>query len=259
MHRHHHRNYSHRRAPHLGFGLAVVAAGALLLLRELHLLPDHVNVGDVWPVFVIGFGLSRLGRGRGFWGNAMAASIATLGGGMLLETLHVIDPGVIRLWPLIIIFAGLGIMTKAMRRRGACDVSQGSEGWGGHHRHDPQGSVDVDPADVLHRDVTLGGAQIKMDSQQFKGGHLSTIMGGIEVDLRRANLAEDETVLHVSSILGGIDLRVPEGWRIIDQVSPILGGVDDGTHAPVVGAGEPAAKRLILRGSVILGGVSIRN
>jgi hypothetical protein len=55
-------------------------------------------------------------------------------------------------------------------------------------------------------------------------------------------------------MMGGIELRIPESWSLDLQVSAILGGVDDKTTAPV-----EAGKRLVLRGSIVMGGIEISN
>jgi hypothetical protein len=47
---------------------------------------------------------------------------------------------------------------------------------------------------------------------------------------------------------------VPEDWQVVNEVSPIMGGVEDRTRWNGEGS-----TRLIVRGMVIMGGVEIRN
>ena len=84
--------------------------------------------------------------------------------------------------------------------------------------------------------------------------HAVAVMGGCEINLANAKI-ESEAVIEVLAFWGGIEIHVPRGWRIENQVLAILGGVVDKTdgNAP---AGAPT---LIIRGSAIMGGVEIRH
>ena len=77
-------------------------------------------------------------------------------------------------------------------------------------------------------------------------------LGGIAVDLREAELAPDAH-LDVRSVLGGIAIRVPPGWRVESDVKALGGGV-------AVDATEPEADdapTLRLDGFSVLGGVAV--
>ena len=45
---------------------------------------------------------------------------------------------------------------------------------------------------------------------EFKGGTVQAIFGGIELDLRKTHLPEGETMLHIEAIFGGVELFVPD-------------------------------------------------
>jgi hypothetical protein len=53
---------------------------------------------------------------------------------------------------------------------------------------------------------------------------------------------------------GGIELKVPETWTVINKVTPFMGGVDDKTHQPAT-----SEHRLTIRGLVVMGGIEIKN
>jgi hypothetical protein len=69
----------------------------------------------------------------------------------------------------------------------------------------------------------LDGVELKSRAQAFRGGSMFTWLGGIAVDLREAQLAPGAH-LDVRSILGGIAIRVPPGWRVESDVKAIGGG-----------------------------------
>jgi hypothetical protein len=65
----------------------------------------------------------------------------------------------------------------------------------------------------------------------------------------------DVAVIEVSAVFGGVELRVPSDWIVESEVGVFLGGVDNRARAPEV----EGAKRLIVRGGVVFGGLDIRN
>jgi len=114
---------------------------------------------------------------------------------------------------------------------------------------------------------------------RFRGGDMTTVMGGCTLDLRPALLARgEEATLEVFALMGGLTLRVPEGWTVDVRAVPILGGVRDqragfggrrqlkdgeveANDAPAAqgGPAEGAAPRLVLRGFIMMGGLIIRS
>jgi hypothetical protein len=82
---------------------------------------------------------------------------------------------------------------------------------------------------------------------------LTAILGGFEVDLRNASI-QGEAVMDVMAVMGGVQLRVPDDWIVIIEGFPILGGYDDKTRPP-----KDSVKRLVIRGTVIMGGVEVKN
>lgn len=81
-----------------------------------------------------------------------------------------------------------------------------------------------------------------------------TFLGGIDLDLREAEIEAAESQLTLYTILGGADIKVPEGVDVEVGGFSFLGGKD-------VRAGKgplaPGAPRLVVRAYTVLGGVSI--
>ena len=95
-----------------------------------------------------------------------------------------------------------------------------------------------------------------IESPSFRGGKATAIMGGMELDLRGAGLAEGAAELELSVIMGGIVIRVPRTWRLEIDAHPLLGGVEDKhTFEP----GQPSVGTLRIRASAILGGIEIKD
>ncbi|WP_435111056.1 DUF1707 SHOCT-like domain-containing protein [Nocardiopsis synnemataformans] len=85
--------------------------------------------------------------------------------------------------------------------------------------------------------------------------NVSVLCGGVELDLREAVLSQHEVTIQVAVIMGGVDITVPHGVRVINNTSAILGGADmHGTDQVT----DPNAPVVRLTGTCMLGGVDIK-
>jgi len=107
---------------------------------------------------------------------------------------------------------------------------------------------------VLSAMAILSGVNRGNNWPAFRGGDLTAVMGGCEIDLRQAAINGDATI-DVFAVWGGIEIRVPENWTVAFHVTPILGGVEDKTR-PSLGS---TAHRLTIRGVVVMGAVEVKN
>jgi uncharacterized protein DUF1707 len=81
-----------------------------------------------------------------------------------------------------------------------------------------------------------------------------TFLGGVDLDLREAEIESSESRLTLYTILGGADIKVPEGVDLEVGGFSFLGGKDvRGGSRPV----PPGAPKLTVRAFTILGGVSV--
>jgi hypothetical protein len=80
-------------------------------------------------------------------------------------------------------------------------------------------------------------------------------MGGHDLDLRPARIASGPAVIDLFVWWGGVDIRVPQDWKVSCEALPIMAGIEDQTRPP---AGE-AKGHLILKGLVVMGGVEVKN
>jgi predicted membrane protein len=233
-HRHHHRG--HGIIP----GLVLIAWGVLLLLRERGVVDPALRAIDFWPLVIVGLGLS-IAVGRRRLGSVLVGlAVMLLGAGMLAQRLGYAI-GVARLWPALLIAAGIGVIWNGLTRR----------------RRGPWVANEQVSADELQRSVTMGGLALVVDSQRFRGGALSVTMGEIKVDLRRAAIEGEEAALDLSLTMGGVELYVPSNWLVVNDVSPFMGAVEDKTEPRPDAAG--VQRRLVLRGKITMGAVTITN
>jgi hypothetical protein len=278
-----------RHLPGLWPGLILVSLGGGLLLREFGYLPPHVRVIDFWPLFVVVLGVSSLLRARGFFGALFALAFLAMGGLLLAGNLGLIAFQAARLWPGLLVLLGLAFVIGGARRGGwyapPPDVPPDGTydpGGGDDRGGDLQGSAESENStghdvgwteprprfqrerrggralddDRLSKQFTFSGAQVRVESQNFKGGALGVTAGGVELDFRNARLAPEGATLDVRVVMGGVDIRVPDTWQVYCEVTPLFGGADDETRST---QGVSDAPRLRVVGTVTLGGVNIRN
>jgi hypothetical protein len=219
----------------LVFGLIVLALGLLWTLDNLGIV-DSAPILHWWPALLLVAGLARL-TGFGARQQMVSGAVLSIAGLLLLgDALHVLHVRIWELWPIAMIVIGTGLVVRSLRPA----IRPGSS---------------EDPQAELHLFTMMGGIVQKNISQQFRGGDLSAVMGGVQIDLRAAAPAGPEVPLDVFAWWGGIDLTIPPDWRVITQVTPIMGGYDDRTK-PM--SGQPRTT-LVIRGLVIMGGVEIKN
>jgi Cell wall-active antibiotics response 4TMS YvqF len=107
-------------------------------------------------------------------------------------------------------------------------------------------------SDELALVAIFDGIDLANRSTSFRGGSLLTWFGGIQLDLRQAQLAAG-AYLRAHALWGGIAIQVPPEWNVESRARGIAGGVavdparSEGPEAPV----------LVVDGFALLGGIAI--
>ncbi len=234
-------------------GLAVIAFGMLYLLDNLYII-DRRQVTHYWPVLVVIFGLVKVADADSRHERMVFGLIAAAG---VVLTLNRLGYGYLfnarTLWPVLVILLGIGVVHKALRKR---DMPRGvplkDDAYPAAGATARPG-VAPDSDGVVDITAILGGFQRRISTPDFRGGDISALMGGCELDLRESSIVGDAE-LNVFAVMGGITIRCPPDWTIILKGVPVLGGFEEKT-AP---APDPG-KRLTIRGYAIMGGVEVRN
>lgn len=197
-------------------------AGILVLLLGLILLSNNLGFTDVrigyllriyWPVVLIAWGLNILvfffkdltqeseGRGGAFRGQLTSGlliliiGLLYLGGNLGLYKVNF--SFFWRLfWPVILILFGITLLKSRA-------VESGRSQWS-----------------------FMGGIDIGKNPFNLKGGNYVAFLGGIDLDLTKANISEGETVLDLTAVMGGIDVKVPKDLNISCEGTAFLGGIE---------------------------------
>ena len=222
-------------------GLLVVAFGVLFLLDNLNIIYLR-HVIFFWPLAFIASGLVALFSDGPRSGRITGIVLVAIGVTMSMNRLGYDFIGWHTIWPLAMIALGALILYRTL---GGGRVVQ--------LRTDRYTKDDARSDDVIDITAILGGFERRVSSPAFRGGEITAIMGGCELDLREAGLA-NEAVINVFAIWGGITIKVPPDCTVILQGTPVMGGFTEKTARP-----PHNGKRLVVSGYAIMGGVEVRN
>lgn len=239
---------------HIWTGLIILIIGVAALLKAMMLpLPNWIFS---WPMLliVIGFfsGLKHGFRGA-FWFILML-----VGGAFLVER---IVPGsnIQRyIWPGALILVGLAFIFRPRRQFGDyCST--------GEKKTDRNSGIEeatvVDETqntreDILEATSIFGGIKKNVLSKNFKGGDVTNIMGGTEINFSQADI-KGNVILELTQVFGGTKLVVPSDWDIKSDIVAIFGGIEDKRSLENISINP--GKVLQLKGTSIFAGIEIRN
>lgn len=246
------RNRSRRRTfvtPRLILGLALIFFGVVFTLDRL----DAVDADDVvrfWPVFLVVAGVAKLFWPAGTGGRFTGVLLVLVGSWLLVWELGYVDYSPWDYWPVILVLIGLRLLAQGLRGT----VAGGTLASGGF--------ADAgDAAATVNALAVLGSTRCTNRSPSFRGADLAAFMGGCELDLREARIAEPPAVIDAFAMWGGVDVIVPRDWHVTIEGLPLLAGFEDNTHGAgdeVPVPGEPR-QELVVRGLAVMGGVEVKN
>ncbi len=209
----------------------------LLLVGVVVLAAQAAGVGagnllaDWWPVLVVALGaLQWLADRRPTVGSAVVVGVGLV---LLASTTGVFGGGLGRVgWPLVVIGAGLWVIfgRPARRRRSRAG--------------DEVGLV----AAFSSRKLAHGPGPLRT-------GAVSAFFGHGELDLSGSEPVPGGVRLSATVAFAGIDVIVPDGWRVSITGLPIFGGWDNTTRRVAEGSGP----EMHVNALVLFGGLEVRH
>ena len=223
-----------------GVFLLVIGVAALLKASDV-ILPFWLLT---WQTFLIALGVF-LGVKHNFRGSAWLILIM-LGSVFLLRDMY--PELAIRkyIWPSALIFLGAFLILRPRRPRPVLP--------------DNNDAVILDEKETSSQDdfVTstsiFGGCKKNILSKNFKGGDIVNVFGGTELNLSQADIS-GRVPLEMTTFFGGTKLIIPPNWGVQSDAVTIFGGLEDKRPA----SPESSDKTLVLKGTVIFGGIEIKS
>lgn len=225
------------------WGFILIILGIGLLLDQFNLIGFGDLISTYWPSILILMGLIGLiSRDSSRLSNLVVLAIGLF---FQLRNLGYIKVSIWQVfWPSILIIIGLSIIfQRGGTRKHKADVNP--EKW------EKENMVDEDVVDYF---TIFSAIENSNYSKDFKGGKLTAIFAGIDLDLGDCEIKGDVAVLSATAIFGGIDIIVPPHWNVEVQATPILGGVEKHTKYNR----DENAPTLKVDGTAIFGGIEIK-
>ena len=237
-------------------GIFLLLIGTDYFLVENNVFPQWMWG---WGIFLIGLGLF-IGARHNFR-NPTWFILTVIGGVVLIKSNDFIKnfPGinVNHIWPVALIILGLFFIFRPNRR---------SRYWHNYVQDKVDAKINeatsqTPPQSTLSEDFIdttsiFGGVKKNIISKNFKGGDITNIMGGSEIDLTQADI-NGTVSIDLTQVFGGTKLIVPSNWQVKAQMAAIFGGVED--KRSIQNTALDPNKILILDGTSIFGGIEIRS
>ncbi len=228
-----------RRNGRIWGGILVLAVGVTLLVKAMgYYMPAWLFT---WPMLLVLLGIYTLGK-HGFT-RLTGLLPLTVGSIFLLEK---IDPGLHigqMAWPIVIIAIGLAILFKPRKK------------WSHDWKNVNMGS-DISGEDFLQIESIFGGVEKNILSKNFKGGNINVVFGGVELNLMQSDI-QGTVIVDIQAAFGGVEITVPANWKVQNEITAVLGGIED--KRPFSDEAMNGDKTLMLKGSVVFGGVSVKS
>ena len=220
----------------VGFGLLVIVIGFMILLHQFRMIPEQFDSIIIsWQMFLIVFGVYNLFFTQS---RVFGYILIAVGGFFIIPEIFTLPYDFKRnFWPIILILVGLFIIFR--------------HGFG--KRESLALQEDETVSEYIDEFNVFSGSEKKISMKNFKGGKITSIFGGSEIDLLDAELSSETNVIELFYLFGGSSIKVPNDWIVINKVTAILGGFSDKRHVSTPAEPDPK-KTLILRGFVMFGG-----
>ena len=220
-------------------GVVLVLAGLALVIKNTGFFPDFIDhVIFSWPMLLVVIGLiMTLGASEKTGGIIVMA----VGGFFMIplvfrETFHMYN----MFWPSIFII--IGVIFIVSKRKGCGSITS-------------KGIAGDDYVDYVN---VFSGGERQIVSQNFQGGKIASVFGGMDLDLSKAKLAPGRNYLEIACVFGGATIIVPDTWYVTIEVTPVLGGFSD-TRKLNPGRQVESGSQLIIKGAVVFGGGEVKS
>lgn len=253
------RNIENMQSGRVAGGMILVAVGVVFLLRNMgmdDLFPDWLFS---WQMLLIVIGIYS-GFKHNFRNNAWIILISI--GGFFLISEFMPAWGLKPLfWPIAIICAGIVFIVRPrkgewMNLKNDINIKKRPD-MPDMPFHTSATNIPADRSDYLFIRSVFSGVEKNMVSKNFQGGNISCVFGGAEVDCSQAEI-NGTVIIKLEVVFGAAKLVVPAHWAVQNDIDGFFHGIDDKRRFNPDATINPG-KVLVLKGSVVFGGVEIRS
>ncbi len=214
------------------FGIIITCIGLLSLGNAMNIIDISLGylIAHYWPLILVAVGLFNILTNSA----SKRAGIVLLVVGVLLQLnisgyFNIFEYNLF--WPIIFILIGFSLIFSKKDR------------WN-NIKEDSLSAVGL-----------FSGSNIKSLANNFQGGSALTICGGLDIDLRQAEMNEEKTAkIDLIVAFGGVDIYVSEGWNVVMTGVPLFGGWDNKARSSSIDA--PTLK---VNCFIAFGGAEVKN
>lgn len=220
-------------------GVVLVLVGLFLVMRNTGIFPDFIDhVIFSWPMLLVTIGLVITLGSSG--SKSSGVIIMAVGGFFLIPMIFRETFDINMFWPAVFII--IGVIFIFSRRRSWNSGTTSS-------------LAADDYIDYVH---VFSGGERQIVSENFKGGKVTAVFGGSEIDLTKAKLAPGLSEIEIACVFGGTTIIVPDDWNVKIEVVPVLGGFGDSRKLHP-GRTIDMSRQLIIKGAVVFGGGEVKS
>ncbi len=215
------------------WGVIFIIIGLILGLNAVGITNIDIFFEGWWTLFIIVPSVVSIAKN---YKDASAYIWLIIGIALLLAAQGIIDMSIIGklILPAVLVAIGVGIIFK-----------------------DTVSSKVNSKIDELNKSnkeefyATFSGQKLNFAGDDFNGVSLNAIFGGIDLDLKNANIVEDK-IINATSVFGGINILVPENINIQVKSTSIFGGVNNKTK------NKEEQPTIYVKAFCLFGGVDIK-
>lgn len=227
-------------------GIFFVGLGIVFLLDRLQILPpEWKNIIISWQALLIFIGVINIFRRHA----QLPGFILILVGSAFLvpDIVHIPFEARQLIWPVLLIAIGMTIIMKARNLKKSTTFTTIND--------DCTTTVSSERIDEV---AIFGGGKRVITTQNLKGGNITAIFGGLEIDLSDADIDGESAMIEVTTIFGGATVIVKSEWDVQIQVASVLGGFSD-KRKVYKSEKRQGAKTLIIKGAAVFGGGEVKS
>ena len=230
-------------------GIILIVLGGLLMLNTLDIVTWPIrHYFFNWKTILIIIGLVLIGNKQR---KVSGIILISLGVAFWLPSIFDVNIQFHQVfWPMLLI--GLGVVVISKRGNLPTSKKWSKKEWKGNFG----GTMNYQD-DYINDISIFGGGHKIVESKNFKGGNLTSVFGGSEINMINADMASDSCILDVFTLFGGTTLIVPNDWKVQTDAVSILGGFNDKRR--VATSEIDLSKVLVIKGLVMLGGIEIKS
>ncbi len=223
-------------------GVAIIIVGLLLMANNFGWLDYEIRRYIFrWEVVLIGLGIIFI---AGRHHRSTGIVLLVIGGVFYLREFLHLDFNFWQIfWPGMLILAGILVLFRHVLDK---DPELQNRVLTGEH--------------YIDEIAVFGGGDRVVTSQEFKGGKITTIFGGLNYNMLKAKLAPGENYIDVFCLFGGMKLIVPESWPVKIRVMSLFGGFSDKhRYRMTENDSNDQSSQLVIKGIAIFGGGEIKS